>query len=172
MATQYMRDAPASNSSPLCHSVVADPRRLTLYIRYGYITSVADVKPMTKRQDSAQSTLTPAVFYLLLALSDGQHHGYELMKKVKRDSCGAVRMGPGTLYGSIKRMLKQGLIEEAGEVAESTLGDERRRYYRATAVGRTALATELDRFTRALEVASARRRAKSAPGKKARAVLV
>src|SRR2546426_10163662 len=90
-----------------------------------------------------QTTLTPAVFYLLLALSEGERHGYELMKKVTRDSGGAVQMGPGTLYGSIKRMLKQALIEETDERPDSVLGDERRRYYRITEAGRTALTAEL-----------------------------
>jgi DNA-binding PadR family transcriptional regulator len=104
-----------------------------------------------------QSTLTPAVFYLLLALSEGERHGYELMKKVTRDSGGAVQMGPGTLYGSIKRMLKQALIEETDERPDSVLGDERRRYYRITEAGRTALTAELRRFACALDVAAARR---------------
>lgn len=101
--------------------------------------------------------LTPAVFYILLALSEGKRHGYELMKKVAQDSDGAARMGPGTLYGSIKRMLKQGLIEEVGARADSEAGDERRRYYRATEAGRTSLARELRRLAHALNVAGARR---------------
>ena len=109
------------------------------------------------RQPAERTTLTPAVFYLLLALSEGERHGYELMKKVTRDSGGALQMGPGTLYGSIKRMLKQGLIEEADERADSVLGDERRRYYRITEAGRTALTAELTRFACALDVAGTRR---------------
>lgn len=113
------------------------------------------------RQPAEQTTLTPAVFYLLLALSEGERHGYELMKKVTRDSGGAVQMGPGTLYGSIKRMLKQGLIEEADDRADSILGDERRRYYRVTEAGRAALTTELRRFACALDVAGARRLVRS-----------
>ncbi len=59
--------------------------------------------------------LTPAVFYILLALSGGEKHGYEIMKQVKHDSQGQVKMGTGTLYGSLKRMLADGLIAEAGE---------------------------------------------------------
>jgi DNA-binding PadR family transcriptional regulator len=118
------------------------------------------------RRPAEQSTLTPAVFYLLLALSEGERHGYELMKKVTRDSGGAMQMGPGTLYGSIKRMLKQGLIEEADDRPDSTLTDERRRYYRVTEAGRAALTTELRRFAGALDVAGARRLVRSAAVKR------
>jgi len=119
-----------------------------------------------KKQPIGQNTLTPAVFYLLLALSGEELHGYELMKKVTIDSGGAMEMGPGTLYGSIKRMLKQGLIEEVGERADSVLGDERRRYYRATDAGRVALTMELRRFAQALNVAGGRRLVRSAAVKR------
>lgn len=100
--------------------------------------------------------LTSAVFYLLLALYEGERHGYELMKRVALDSGGALRMGPGTLYGSIKRMLQKGLIREVGEAADSELGDDRRRYYRLTETGRASLKAELQRFASALSVASGR----------------
>jgi len=60
--------------------------------------------------------LTPAVFYILLALASGEKHGYEIMKQVKQDSRFLVKMGTGTLYGSLKRMLTDGLIEEAGSL--------------------------------------------------------
>ena len=83
--------------------------------------------------------LTPAVFSILIALSDGEKHGYEIMKRVKQDSQGQVKMGTGTLYGSLKRMLADGLIEEAGERPAPALDDERRRYYRLTELGQRAL---------------------------------
>jgi DNA-binding PadR family transcriptional regulator len=105
--------------------------------------------------------LTPAVFYILLGLSNGERHGYELMKLIHKDSGGILKMGPGTLYGSIKRMLVDGLIAEAGERADSS--DERRRYYRITASGRAALASELKRFAHALDAAQEKKLKKSKP---------
>jgi DNA-binding PadR family transcriptional regulator len=101
--------------------------------------------------------LTPAVFYILLALAGGDKHGYEIMKQVKHDSQSQVKMGTGTLYGSLKRMLADGLIEEAGDRPDPALDDERRRYYRLTALGRQALNTELRRYAEVVAVAQCRR---------------
>ena len=101
--------------------------------------------------------LTPAVFSILFALADGEKHGYEIMKRVKSDTHGAVRMGTGTLYGSIKRMLAEGLIEEAGDRPDPALDDERRRYYRATDRGNTVLAAELKRYREVVSIARRRR---------------
>lgn len=101
--------------------------------------------------------LTPAVFYILLALATGERHGYEIMKQVKQDSQGQVKMGTGTLYGSLKRMLADGLIEEAGERPDPALDDERRRYYRLSALGRRAVAAELRRYAEVVEIAARRR---------------
>jgi DNA-binding PadR family transcriptional regulator len=101
--------------------------------------------------------LTPAVFYILLALAGGEKHGYQIMKQVKQDSSGQVKMGTGTLYGSLKRMLADGLIEEAGERPDPALDDERRRYYRLTELGRQAFETELARYARVVALASQRR---------------
>jgi DNA-binding PadR family transcriptional regulator len=101
--------------------------------------------------------LTPAVFYILLALAGGEKHGYQIMKQVKRDSRGQVKMGTGTLYGSLKRMLAAGLIVEAGERPDLTLDDERRRYYRLTELGRQAFEAELARYARVVSLASQRR---------------
>jgi DNA-binding PadR family transcriptional regulator len=98
--------------------------------------------------------LTPAVFHILLALSDGQKHGYAIMQEVVSISAGQVKMGPGTLYGSIKRMLTLGLIEEADEAIDRELDDERRRYYRITLFGERVLKAEayrLSQVMRALE---------------------
>ena len=91
--------------------------------------------------------LTPAVFHILLALSDSDKHGYRIMQTALAQSNGRLRMGPGTLYGSIKRMLADGLIEEAGERPDPALDDERRRYYRITAQGHGALRAEAERIT-------------------------
>src|SRR3954471_23404015 len=101
-------------------------------------------------------TLTPAVFHILFALAAGDRHGYEIAKQVAEDSQGRVSMGTGTLYGSIKRMLADGLIEQTGSRPVPELDDERRRYYRLTAEGRDALHTEVQRYARVVAVAQDR----------------
>ena len=90
--------------------------------------------------------LPTAVFHLLLALRDGEQHGYALMQRVEELTDGSVRMGPGTLYGAIKRMLADGLIEETDERPDPALDDQRRRYYRITAAGERACAAEVQRM--------------------------
>src|SRR5579862_3211044 len=89
--------------------------------------------------------LTPAVFHILLALTEGERHGYAIMECVKRTTDGHVRMGPGTLYGTIKRLLTSGLIAESGERPDPKMDDERRRYYRLTAWGRRVVEAEAER---------------------------
>jgi DNA-binding PadR family transcriptional regulator len=89
--------------------------------------------------------LAPAVFHILIALGDGDKHGYAVMQEVAGRTDGKVRMSPGTLYGSIRKMLDEGLIEELfrrGAPAD----DERRRYYRVTKFGRAVAAAEADRL--------------------------
>ena len=90
--------------------------------------------------------LTPAVFHILLALADGEKHGYAIMQEVEDMTEGRVQMGPGTLYGSIKRMLAAGLIEESDDRPDPALDDERRRYYRLAALGRKVLRQETERM--------------------------
>jgi DNA-binding PadR family transcriptional regulator len=109
------------------------------------------------KTDEPLTPLTPAVFYILLALATGEKHGYEIMKQVKQDSSGQVKMGTGTLYGSLKRMLADGLIEEAGERPDSALDDERRRYYRLTDLERQAFTAELQRYEEVVSIAQRRR---------------
>lgn len=94
--------------------------------------------------------LTPAVFHILLALVKGDKHGYEIMKAVRRDARGKVTMGNGTLYGSLKRMLSDGLIEDAGDRADND--DTRRKYYRLTDRGRHALHAETQRYIDTVDV--------------------
>jgi len=106
-----------------------------------------------KRKASDATPLTPAVFYILLSLNIKERHGYEIMKQVKDDSKGKVKMGPGTLYGSIKRMLMDKLILESEERPDPKLDDERRRYYQITTLGRQVLNAELERFSQALSIA-------------------
>ena len=79
--------------------------------------------------------LTPAVFHILLSLADGELHGYAIMQEVSVSSGGTMRMGPGTLYGTIKRLLADHWVEEAEERPDPNLDDERRRYYRLTGLG-------------------------------------
>jgi len=83
----------------------------------------------------AQLPLAPATFEILLALVDGERHGYAIMQEVTTRTEGAVRLGPGTLYGALKRLLETGLVEEGSERADPELGDDRRRYYRLTNLG-------------------------------------
>ena len=101
--------------------------------------------------------LTPAVFHILLALADGERHGYAIMQEVLARTGGEMRLGPGTLYGSIKRMLAGGLIAESGERPDPVLDDERRRYYRLTDLGRRVATAEAERLAHLVAVATAKR---------------
>lgn len=102
---------------------------------------------------SSQQPLTPAVFYILMALADGEKHGYSIMKDVETQTDGKLKMGPGTLYGSIKRMLAAGFIEEADERPDPALDDERRRYYRLSSMGQKVLNAESQRLEQAVKIA-------------------
>ncbi|MCL4841974.1 MAG: PadR family transcriptional regulator [Bryobacteraceae bacterium] len=104
----------------------------------------------------AQAPLTPAVLHILLALSRGERHGYGIMKQVEADSQGKVSMGPGTLYGSIKRMMEAGLIRESDKRVDPEMDDERRIYYEITGAGQEALAAELQRYRGVVAVAEGR----------------
>ncbi len=88
--------------------------------------------------------LTPAVFYILLALARKEMHGYEIMKQVRNDSSGKISMGNGTLYGSLKRMLEDQLIEESEE--KKGVDAVPRKYYRITKKGSEALGAEVQRM--------------------------
>lgn len=103
--------------------------------------------------NQAGEPLTPAVFHILLALADGEKHGYGIMKEVEAQTEGRLKMGPGTLYGSIKRMAAAGLIQESDEREDPRLGAERRRYYRLTTRGRSVVVAESYRLERAVNVA-------------------
>ena len=101
--------------------------------------------------------LTPAVFHILLALSTGERHGYGIMKQVEADAQHTVKMGPGTLYGSLKRMLDAGLVQESANRVDPEMGDERRIYYQITDLGAKVLASELARNRPIVSVAIARK---------------
>jgi DNA-binding PadR family transcriptional regulator len=100
---------------------------------------------------------TPALHHVLLALLQGERHGYAIMQDIERITDGAVRMGPGTLYGAVKRLLEAGLIEEAGDRDDPAV-DERRRYYRISGAGRSAIAAETARLRRLVDFAHDRLR--------------
>ena len=99
--------------------------------------------------------LTTAVLHVLLSLSGGERHGYAILKDVRAQSENRVRLGPGTIYGTLQRLMEAGWVEETPGPANS--GDERRRYYRLTRRGRDALAAEVDRLDGVLRVARAHR---------------
>src|ERR1035441_10965927 len=80
--------------------------------------------------------LSPAVFHILLSLAEGERHGYALKREIALRTGGKLKLGPGVLYGSINKMLEQGLIEESEDRPDAHLDDERRRYYRITSYGR------------------------------------
>jgi len=98
------------------------------------------------RTTKEQLPLTPAVFHILLALADGERHGYSIMQEIESRTGGKTKLGPGTLYGSIKRMLADGLIEESVERPDPALDDVRRRYYRLSGLGRRAAVAEAERL--------------------------
>lgn len=100
--------------------------------------------------------LTPAVFHILLALAEGERHGYAIMREVAEQSGGQMRLGPGTLYGSIRRMLEDGYIEESAARPDPALDDERRRYYRLTPYGRRVAEAEAARLQALTRTAAAR----------------
>jgi DNA-binding PadR family transcriptional regulator len=109
--------------------------------------------------------LTPAIFHILLALAGGERHGYGIMQEVDASTNGQLKLGPGTLYGSIKRLLADGLIEESDERPDPTLDDQRRRYYRLTEWGRRVAAAEAERLERLVVEARAKRLLPDAGGR-------
>ena len=100
--------------------------------------------------------LPSAAFHILMALADEDRHGYGIMREVADLTGGKVRLGPGTLYGSIKTLLEAGLIEERGEHQDAELGGERRRYYRLTSAGRKLARTEAERLAGMVRLARAK----------------
>lgn len=96
-------------------------------------------------------------FQILLALADEERHGYGIMREVSERTSGEVQLGPGTLYGSIKRMVARGLIEESDERPDPELDDERRRYYRITSLGRRVVVAEARRMELMVGIARAKR---------------
>ncbi|HSX02670.1 MAG TPA: helix-turn-helix transcriptional regulator [Candidatus Saccharimonadia bacterium] len=106
---------------------------------------------------SSGEPLSPAVFHVLLALALHERHGYGIMKQAEHDSDGRIHLGPGTLYGTIKRLIAAGLIEATEERPDPALDDQRRRYYRITPAGQQQLGLELERLDRLVTVARQQR---------------
>lgn len=109
--------------------------------------------PETTSDPIPSLPLTPAAFHIMLALADGENHGYAIMKEVAENTQGKMRLGPGSLYGTIKRMLADGWIEETDERPDPELDDERRRYYRLTGVGRKLVQAEAERLEQLVNIA-------------------
>lgn len=106
--------------------------------------------------------LPPATFHILVALADEERHGYAILQDVATRTGGALKLGAGTLYRSIQRMLEQGLIVETNTRPAPELDDERRRYYRITPFGRAVARAEARRLAQLLKLARA---SGFAPGK-------
>jgi DNA-binding PadR family transcriptional regulator len=141
------------------------------YIEHGYIVDGVFVEKESKgarvREPRELLPLSPAVLHILLALADEERHGYGIMREVEGRTGGQNRLGPGTLYGSIKRMLADGLIEESDERPDPAMDDQRRRYYKITDFGRRVAGAEAERLSGLVETARARKllrgRGSSAP---------
>jgi DNA-binding PadR family transcriptional regulator len=123
------------------------------YVHIGYI-QIGYSYLMTSTTSAV--TLKSAVLHILLALADGDKHGYGIMQEVARFTDGAIHLGPGTLYRSIHQLLDAGLISEADERPDSELDDERRRYYQLTPQGAAAVRVELSRLDRLVALGVAR----------------
>jgi DNA-binding PadR family transcriptional regulator len=101
------------------------------------------------------SAMTPAVVHVLLALAGGERHGYAILKDVQLHVGSHLRFGPGTIYGTLQRLMEAGWVEEVAPPGTDV--DQRRRYYRMTGAGREALKTEVDRLGALLDAARAHR---------------
>src|ERR1044072_450247 len=113
--------------------------------------------PKERLEPEKPLPLTSSVFHILLALSDGDLHGYGIMQEVSEHTGGQIRLGPGTLYGAIKRLLGNGLIVEVDERPDPGLDDERRRYYRLTDFGERGVRAEVQRISKMVAVAQQKR---------------
>src|SRR5438045_8044027 len=109
---------------------------------------------MPKPQNPADLLpLTAPVFHILVALAEEERHGYGIMQDVAEQTAGGLQLGPGTLYGCLKRMLAAGLVAESDERPDPALDDERRRYYRMTPLGKRVVKAEAQRLASAVMAA-------------------
>lgn len=101
--------------------------------------------------------LPSAAFHILLALAGEDLHGYAVMRQVEEQTCGRVRLGPGTLYGSLRTLLEASLISELDESGDPDDSSERRRYYRLTPAGLKLVRSEVEALAQTLRIARAKR---------------
>ena len=111
----------------------------------------------TRQDPKSFLPLTPAVFHILLSLSDEDRHGYGIMKEVEQRTEGRMQLKPGTLYQAIKRLLESGLIDEVGEKTEAEINDARRRYYQLSANGKVVMIAEAERLERLVQIARSKK---------------
>ena len=115
---------------------------------------------MARRKNSADPALhlplTPAMLHVLIALADRERHGYAILKEIRRRTDGSVDMSAGTLYGIIRRLYTDGMIEESDERPDPDLDDERRRYYGLTDFGRRVVRAEAERMEGVLQMVRAK----------------
>ena len=113
--------------------------------------------PETTSSPKPSPSLTLAAFHIMLVLASGENHGYAIMREVAENTQGKMRLGPGSLYGTIKRMLEDGWIEESDERPDPEMDDELRRYYRLTGVGQKFVKAEAERLEQLVKVARGKR---------------
>lgn len=108
---------------------------------------------MDSRLTSSFLPLSPAILHILLALADEDRHGYAIMQEISKHAQGQYKIGPGTLYDNLQKMMNQGLVEESRRASRDE--DPRRRYYHLTRLGRSVLAAEVNRLDDVLRQAKA-----------------
>jgi len=111
----------------------------------------------SKRDPEELLPLSLSVFHILLSLADQERHGYGIMKETAARTDGKVRLGPGILYGNIKRLIEDGLIEKSQERRDPELDDERRRYYRLAQFGQRVIVAETRRLASLIGMARSKR---------------
>jgi DNA-binding PadR family transcriptional regulator len=128
----------------------ADDLKLGQPVALKFLPEAVDQDP------EALLPLTPGMFQVLIALADGEKHGYAIIKEVARRTGGAVRLSAGTLYTIIRRFVQEGVIAESDQRPDPALDDERRRYYRVTDFGRDVARAEARRMETVLGMARAK----------------
>jgi DNA-binding PadR family transcriptional regulator len=111
---------------------------------------------MTRKDPESQLPLTPVVLHILLVVAEGERYGYAIAEEIEQATQGRIRVGPGTMYGSIQRMLAASLLEEASRRSNESEGPSRR-YYKITTFGRRVLELELDRLVSVVRLATHKR---------------
>ena len=110
---------------------------------------------MTPQSETPDPTpflpLSPAALHIVLSLNRGERHGYAIMSDVEQLSDGVIKLGPGTMYGTIKKLVSQGIIEQTDTRPDPALDDQRRKYYRLTGLGQAACDSEIQRLANLLE---------------------